>query len=250
MTVLAELARQLPNEDVIYLADTARVPYGNRPPAEIIQINKEIIPFLIEQGAKLIIMACGTSSAIAYPVVNDLYKIRLINLIGPGSAAAVAITKNNHVGLIATVGTVNSNAYQNTLTSLKDEIQVFAKGCPLFVPLVESGLTETEETFNVAKEYLKPLLKEGIDTLILGCTHFPHLATVLKKIAGPKVTLVDPAEAAVAEAKALLKKYRSMKSKTNHPKYQFFVTGDVQQFETVGSRLFGKPITHVKHVII
>jgi len=240
--------RQLPNEDVVYLADTARVPYGGRPSEEIIKINNEIIAFLIDYGAKLIIMACGTSSAIAYPVVKDKYKVHIIGLIGPGARAAVAATHSGIIGLIATVGTVNSNAYQKTLLSLKKDVKVADQACPLFVPLVEGGFIEADETKRVAKEYLKPLLKENIDTLILGCTHYPHLVKILRERTGPNVVFIDPAEEAVSDAKKLLKKAGTLKSKTSPPKYEYFVTGSVVQFQDLGSRLLGKPITHAKQV--
>ena len=250
LSVLQEILRQLPHEDVVYLADTARVPYGGRPPEEIIKINEEIIPFLIDYGAKLILMACGTSSSIAYPVLKDKYKIHVIGLIEPGSRAAIAATRNGTIGLIATAGTVNSQAYQNALLFLKKEIKVFAQACPLFVPLIEGGFIEAEETKKVAKEYLKPLLKEEIDTLILGCTHYPLLAKILRERTGPNVAFVDPAEEAVADVKRLLQKSGTMKSKTSAPKYEYLVTGSVVQFQDLGSRLLGKPITHAKHVII
>jgi glutamate racemase len=240
--------RQLPNEDVVYLADTARVPYGGRPPEEIIKINEEIIPFLIDYGAKLIIMACGTSSSIAYPVLKDKYKVHLISLIEPGARAAAAATRSGIIGLIATVGTVNSQAFQNAVISLKKDATVVAQACPLFVPLIEGGFIEAEETKRVVKEYLKPLLKEKIDTLILGCTHYPHLAKALRERTGPEVVFVDPAEEAVADAKKLLQKAGTTKSKTSVPKYEYLVTGSVVQFQDLGSRLLGKPISHAKQV--
>lgn len=246
LTMLQEIMRQLPHEDVVYLADTARVPYGGRPPEEIIKINEEIIPFLIDYGAKLIIMACGTSSSIAFPIVKDKYKVHIIGLIEPGARAATDATRSGIIGLIATAGTVNSGAYQDALKNFK----VVAQACPLFVPLVEGGFIEAEETKRVAKEYLKPLLKENIDTLILGCTHYPHLTKILKERTGPNVAFVDPAEEAVADAKKLLQKAGTMKSKTSAPKYEYLVTGSVVQFQDLGSRLLGKPITNAKHVII
>jgi len=246
LTVLQEIMRQLPHEDVVYLADTARVPYGGRPPEEIIKINEEIIPFLIDYGAKLIIMACGTSSSIAFPIVKDKYKVHIIGLIEPGARAATDATRSGIIGLIATAGTVNSGAYQEALKNFK----VVAQACPLFVPLVEGGFIEAEETKRVAKEYLKPLLKENIDTLILGCTHYPHLTKVLKERTGQNVAFVDPAGEAVADAKKLLQKAGTMKSKTAAPKYEYLVTGSVVQFQDLGSRLLGKPITNAKHVII
>lgn len=246
LTVLRELMHQLPHEETIYLADSARVPYGGRPPEEIIKINQQIIPFLIDRGAKLVVIACGTSSSIAYSVIKDDYKVKLVGLIEPGARAAAAATKSGNIGLIATLGTINSGAYQSALSSFK----VFGQACPLFVPLVEGGFTETEETKKVAKEYLKPLLKEKIDTLILGCTHYPHLSKILREIVGPGVKLIDPAEETTAEVKRLLKQAGTLSPKTAPAKHSYLVTGPVGQFETIGSRLLGHPITHAKHVII
>jgi len=252
LTVYRELLRQLPHEDVVYLADTARVPYGGRPAEEIVKFNEEIIPFLIDKhGVKLIVVACGTSSAIAYPLLKDRYKVHLIGLIEHGARAAVAASRSGRIGLIATAGTVNSGAYQKQIAELKQEAVVFAQACPLFVPLIEGGFTEADETRKVVKEYLKPLLHEKIDTLILGCTHYPHLANLLRERTGPEVAFVDPAETAVAEARKLLEKAGTVKGKNSPPpKHEFLVTGPVLQFQEVGSRLLGKPITHAKHVII
>ncbi|MFH1825892.1 MAG: glutamate racemase [bacterium] len=250
LTVMREIHKQLPHEDVIYLGDTARVPFGGRSADEIIQINREIIPFLIKKGAKLIIMACGTSSAIAYPVIKDEYPVEIINLIDPGSQAAVSASQSGQIGLIATVATVNSAAYQNKIHELREKAQVHATGCPLFVPLIEGGHIEDEQTKKVAKEYLKPLLAKAIDTLILGCTHYPHLCKVLDSVTGREVKFIDPAEEAVADTKKLLKKAGTLK-KTNTPgRYEYFVTGSTQQFEELGSRLLGRPIVGVKQVTL
>ncbi len=242
--------RQLPHEDAIYLADTARVPYGGRSPEEIVRINEAIIPFLIDQGAKLIVIACGTSSAIAFPVLHDRYKVRLIGMIEPGSRAALAASRNGRIGVIATVGTVNSQAYQKTIRSLKKEAEVFAEPCPLFVPLIEGGFTEAAETKRVAREYLQPLLKEKIDTLVLGCTHYPHLAKVLKERAGGEVAIVDPAEEVVRDVKNLLRQAGTLKTAASPARYEYLVTGSVTQFQDLGSRLLGKPIVHAKHAEI
>ena len=246
--MLSQVQQKLHNEDIIYLADTARVPYGSKTPDEIIKINQEIIPFLIDQGAKLIIIACGTSSAIAYPVLKDEYPVELINLIDPGSHAALAVSQTGKIGVIATVATVNSLAYQKTIKELNSDAEVYAAGCPLFVPLIEGGFIESDETKKVAKEYLKPLLKQGIDTLILGCTHYPHLSKIIKEICGPKVTLVDPAEEAAEVVRQMLRKAGTLKAGGKPAKYTYFTTASAAQFETIGSRLLGKPINHAKEV--
>lgn len=246
--MLAQVMQRLPNEDVIYLADTARVPYGSRTAQEIIKINQEIIPFLLKEGAKLIIMACGTSSAIAYPVVKDQYPVEIISLIEPGSQAAVAASLSGRIGIIATQATVKSQAYQNKIRGLKKDAYVQAVGCPLFVPLIEGGFINSEEAKRVAKDYLKPLLKEEIDTLVLGCTHYPHLSQIIQEITGYKIKLVDPAEEAVLQAKKLLEKAGTLKKEATPHNYRFFVTGSPLPFQDIGSRLLGRPIVGAKQV--
>jgi glutamate racemase len=183
-------------------------------------------------------------------VVKDEYPVHIINLVDPGARAALAASRSGKIGIIATAATVNSHAFQKKIRGLKKEAEVHAVGCPLFVPLVEGGFIESEETKRVAKEYLKPLLKEKIDTLILGCTHYPHLSKILRSITGPDVSFVDPAEEAVAGAKKLLKKAGTLKTKTIPAKYEYLVTGSVIQFQDLGSRLLGKPIIGAKQVTL
>lgn len=220
------------------------MPYGGRSAEEIIKINQEIIPFLISQGAKLIVMACGTSSSLAFPVLKDAYPVELVNIIEPGSRAALNVSKNKKIGLIATSATVNSGAYQNML----EGTAVFAAACPLFVPLIEDGRVESDETRKVAKEYLKPLVKEGIDTLILGCTHYPHLRKVLAEILGPGVVLIDPAEETVSDVKKILKNAGTLKTSPAQQITEYFVTGSVIHFLDIGTKLLGKPIVNTHQV--
>ena len=248
LSVFKEAVKQLPGEDIIYFGDTARVPYGGRSPQEIVKFNYEIISFLVSLGAKMVIMACGTSSAVAYPVVKDRYKIPIIPLVKPGAKAAVAASESGKIGLIATEATVDSNAYQRAIKKIQKNAQVFAAACPLFVPLVEGGFLEAEETKKIAVQYLKPLIKAEIDTLILGCTHYSHLLKILREITGIKIKFIDPAEQAVFEAKKILKdrglasQRFSTGSKTN---YQFFVSGQAAVFGDIGSKLLGRPLINV-----
>jgi glutamate racemase len=251
LTVLKQVMRQLPNEDIIYLADTARVPFGGRSAQEIIRINHEIINYLLGIGVKLVIMACGTSSSLAYPIIKEHYhKLPLISLIEPGARAAVNASAKGKIGVIATQATINSHAFSLAITEIKKKAEVYEQACPLFVPLIEGGFIEAEETKRVAKEYLKPLLKAKIDTLILGCTHFPHLIKILGQITGPEVTFIDPAEEAASETKETLKKLGLLKGKSKPPVYQFFTTGPAPQFENIGSKLLGKPIPNVKQITL
>ncbi len=175
LTVFEKTARLLPRESIIYLADTARVPYGGRSASEIIKINKEIIELFTGFGVKLLIIACGTSSALAYPVLKNIYRLPMVEMIEGGAELAAKATKNNKIGVIATVGTINSLAYQNAIKKINKEAEVIGIACPLLVPLIEGGFAASEETEKVLKEYLKPLRSAKIDTLVLGCTHYPHL---------------------------------------------------------------------------
>jgi len=247
LTILAQIMRHLPHEDVLYLADNARVPFGGRSEEEIIKINQEILSFFVKRGVKMVIVACGTSSSIAYPVLKDKYDFPMVSLIEPGSHAALAVTENSKIGVFATVGTVRSGSYKKMLNSMRPNLLVTSESCPLFVPLIEGGFVDAEETERVAKEYLKPLVKEGIDTLILGCTHYPHLIKVLKRLA-PDLKFVDPAEEAVVVTKKFLSKNHILRDKTKPAHYNYVVTGSVSQFQDLGSRLLGKPVAKVKQV--
>jgi glutamate racemase len=248
LSVLSQVMKELPNEDVLYFADTARVPYGGRSKQEIININKELIGYLMNEGVKMIIMACGTSSSMAYPLLKDEYKIPIVGIVGPGSRQAVRSSGSGRIGLLATVGTVESAAFQNEIKAIKPTAEVTAMGCPLFVPLIEGGFVDTEETKRVAEEYLKPLMEKKVDTIILGCTHYPHLRSVIQEIVGPEVELVDPSAESVLEAKALLKKKGLLSSRSGPASYTYLVSGSVPQFKDLASRLSGKPVVSLRRV--
>lgn len=250
LTVYRELQRQLPNESIVYIADTARVPYGGRPSQEIIRINHQILNYLIKLGVKIIVMACGTSSAIAYPVVRNEYRTGIVSLIGPGSRAAILASNNGFIGVIATVGTIDSGAYQKRLVELNKNVEPTAVATPLLVPLVEGGFVNADETKRQLKEYLKPILEKGCDTLILGCTHYPHLANLIQEVVGPDVTLIDPALRTVEETKDLLIKKGQVNDGRRPPKHTFLVTGSVVQFQDLGSKLLGKPIIGAKQIVL
>jgi len=253
LSVLKEVMKQLPGEDAVYFADTARLPYGGRAPQEIVKFNYEILNFMVVQGVKLVIMACGTSSAIAYPIVKEHYKIPLVSLIEPGAAAAARESENGRIGVIATQATVDSGAYQRMIKKYKKDAEIHAAACPLFVPLIEGGFIDAEETKKVALQYLKPMLKAGIDTLVLGCTHYPHLLKVLREITGIKIKFVDPAEEAVSEAKKILNSKGLAASRAlsgAKVNYNFFVSGSAGQFQDLGSRLLGRPLPSVKQIVL
>ena len=250
LTVLRQVMKELPREDVIYLADTARVPYGSRSPQEIIQINQQINQFLVQVGVKTILIACGTSSAIAYPVLKDQSPIPLVGLIEPGSRAALRASRSGKIGVIATEATTRASSYPRTMKELQKGVEVYAQACPMLVPLIEGGFMEAPETKETLREYLTPLIRHAIDTLLLGCTHYPHLETLLRHILDSTVTLVDPAIAMVQEAKKMLVSMGLLRSQNPTPSIRYFVTGSPLSFQETGSKLLRKPMEDVRLVTL
>ena len=206
LTVLRELNKQLPAESVIYYADLARVPYGSKTPQEIITINEEIFNYFVERGVKMVIVACNTSSAIALEHSKSKFALPIIGVIGPGANTAFALTKNKKIGVLATEATVHSHAYKNILTSLNPSVKVYEQPCPKFVPLIEQGNFDVPELQSAVAEYLQPLLDQGIDTLIYGCTHYPLIDRIIRKYAGADLKYVDPAVGTIHLAKEILEK--------------------------------------------
>ena len=191
LTVLQELYRQLPNESILYFGDTARLPYGTRSADEIIQFVREILSWMVSQGVKMVIMACNTSSALALETVRSEFDIPILGVIFPGATAAVAAGKR--IGIISTPATAKSNAYRNAIAEVDPSVQVWQVGCPEFVPLIESDRIHDPYTYQVAQQYLASLIENEIDTLVYGCTHYPHLAPILRSILPPNVTIINPA---------------------------------------------------------
>jgi glutamate racemase len=198
LTVLRELYRQLPHESVIYFGDTARLPYGERSPAQILQYVREILTWMEQEGTKMVIMACNTSSALALETVRSEFSVPILGLILPGARAAVQ--QGRRVGVIATPATAASGAYSRAILEIDAATQVWEVGCPEFVPLIESDRLHDPYTAAIAQTYLEPLIEQQIDTLIYGCTHYPYLAPILRQLLPPSVTLVDPAVSVIAAA--------------------------------------------------
>lgn len=198
LTVLRELYRQLPYESVIYFGDTARLPYGTRSQAQILQFVREILTWMVRQGVKMVIMACNTSSALALEAVRSEFDIPILGLILPGARAAVQ--SGQRIGVIATPATAASNAYRRAILEVDASAQVWQVGCPEFVPLIEQNRLDDPYTYEITREYLAPLLQRQIDTLIYGCTHYPYLAPVLQRLLPPGVKRIDPAVHVVAAA--------------------------------------------------
>ncbi len=227
LTVLQEVYRKLPNESVLYFGDTARLPYGTRTPAEIIQYVREILTWLQDQHVKMVILACNTSSALALDILRSEFEVPILGLILPGARAAVQYGKR--IGVIATPATVMSQAYPQAMMESDTSVKVWQAACPEFVPLIESDRIHDPYTRKVAKRYLQPLIEQEIDALVYGCTHYPHLAPVIKKLLPGWVNLVDPAAHVVAAA---ARELDLLGLRNTHPPLptRFCVSGCPQQF--------------------
>lgn len=227
LTVLRQIYEQLPLESIIYFGDTARLPYGIRSQEEIIQFTREIIFWMESQGVKMVIMACSTSSALALETVRSEFKVPILGLILPGAVTAVKAGKR--IGVIATPATAKSNAYKLAIQEINSNAQVWQVGCPEFVPLIEDNRIDDSYTFEVARSYLEPLLKQEIDTLVYGCTHYPHLATLLRSLLGESVALVDPGKSVV---EACAQELDLLGLKNTYPPLptRFAVSGSPEQF--------------------
>ena len=206
LTVAAALQNLLPSENIFYIGDTARVPYCGKSRRTVERYSIEIGGLLLAERAKIIVVACNTASALAVPRMKEMFKVPVQGVVAPGATAAVASTKNKTVGVIGTRATIASGAYEHAIHSLDADIRVISVACPLLVPLIEEGMFEDKVTDLMLARYLAPLLSAGIDTLVLGCTHYPLLREAIARTAGPAVTLVDSAENCALAVKALLEK--------------------------------------------
>ena len=236
LTVLEELYRQLPNESILYFGDTARLPYGHRSLAEILQFVREILTWMMAQGVKMAIMACNTSSALALEIVQSEFPFPILGIVLPGARAAVKVGRR--IGVIATPTTVASNAYRRAVLEVDPTAQVWQVGCAEFVPLVEQNRIYDPHTQAVALEYLTPLLEQEIDTLIYGCTHYPHLAPIFRTLLPKEITLIDPA---VHMAAAAARELNLLGLKNSSPALftQFYVSGNPRQFSQRSTQWLG-----------
>lgn len=250
LTVLREVVKQLPYESTIYFGDTARVPYGSKSRDVISRFSFEIAQFLLQEKVKMIIVACNTASAFALAGLRSRFDIPIIGVIEPGAQAALSGTKTGRVGVIGTEGTIESQAYSEAIHHLKADVQVFGQACPLIVPLVEEGWLEKPVALEIVKEYLTPLLTNHIDTLVLGCTHYPLLKNLLTRVAGSEVRLIDSAEE-TARAVGRQLKERYLEAPSDSPILRrFFVSDAPEKFEKIGQRFLGQAIPRVKRVDI
>lgn len=253
LTVAREIMRQIPNERLVYFGDTARVPYGNKSKETITKYSKQIIRFLKTQDVKAIVVACNTASAYALDEIEKELDIPIIGVVKPGAKVAAEATRNKKVGVIATAGTIQSRIYAEYIEGIDKEIRVIGKACPLFVPLVEEGLLEDPVTDEIATRYLNELKDLDIDTLILGCTHYPLIRSTLGRIMGDKVTLVNPAYETAVELRALLEREGLLNPSTNRlgtNQYQFFVSDGADKFKTFANSIIKYGILSAKVIHI
>ncbi len=248
LTVVRALMERLPFENIIYFGDTARVPYGVKSVETIASYARQITEFLLQQQVKLLIIACNTMAAVAYQVVDDLSPVPVLDVIDAGARGAVEVTRVRYVGVIGTPATINSNAYARAIHRYDPAIRIFSQACALFVPLVEEGWLDHPVTRLTAQEYVKPVLCHRIDTLVLGCTHYPLLKPLLQGVVGGAVQLVDSAEAMADRTAEVLEQRDLSNPSREPPEYVFFVTDVPLRFQTIGERFLGRTLSNVRVV--
>jgi len=244
LTVYKAIRSAFPEEDLIYFGDTARVPYGPKSPNTIIEYSVQNARFLLQKGIKILVVACNTSSAVAIPELQHLTEIPIIGVITPGAEQAVTQTVNQRIGIIGTEGTIRSNAYVNAIHQILPQAVVLSQACPLFVPLVEEGWLQHPISKSIVREYLANLKEQQIDTLVLGCTHYPLLKQIIQQDLGEQVRLVDSAEAITRYLKPLLAEKLDGKAGTDH----FFVSDNEDKFAQLAVRILGSQISLLKRV--
>ena len=252
LTVAREIFRNLPNEKIIYFGDTARVPYGNKSKETIIRYARQISKFLLSQNVKAIVIACNTASALALEELKKEVDVPLIGVVEPGARAAAAATKNGRIGVIGTEGTINSGLYTEFIKKIRPDCQIFGQACPLFVSLVEEGMIDDEVTVTMIHRYLDAMIEEeGIDTLILGCTHYPLIRTVIAREIDDGVTLVNPAYETARALKGLLE-HRDMASSEpcELADHSFFVSDGAMKFQQFASSVLELNIQNTKLKIL
>ena len=246
LTVAHEVIRQLPHESVVYFGDTARVPYGPKSPETVRRYSREIASYLRDEGVKALVVACNTATAHALPALREELGIPVVGVIEPGARAAVRASRRGHIGVIGTAGTVKSGAYERAIRTRDAQVRISARACPLFVPLVEEGWTDTDATRLIAREYLDPLIEAGIDTLVLGCTHYPLLKPLLARELGAGICLIDSAQETAAELGTLLRDRGLAAPPGAAPQHRFIASDDPLMFLQLGQRFLGDSIESVQ----
>jgi len=242
LTVVKQMFKRLPNESIVYLGDTARVPYGTKSPETIKKYAVENVNFLMRFKVKLIVVACNTASSTSMEELIKHANVPVVGVIKPGAKKAVAVTRNNRIGIIGTYTTIKSKAYVREIKSISPKIDIVSKPCPLFVPLVEEGWLREKATYAIAEKYLASFRRKGIDTLVLGCTHYPLLKQVIGKIMGKSVKIVDSASSVADEVHTILMSMGELSDSRKKPRHSFFATDAVEHFVRMGEKFLGTKI--------
>lgn len=251
LTCVKEVMKVMPNEDIIYFGDTGRVPYGTKSADILVKYVRQDINFLQSFDVKAIIIACGTASSAVFPKICNEYKIPITGVLYPASVAAYKKTKNKRIGVIGTPGTIASGKYREQLLKFDPSLEIFETACPMFVPLVENGYAEKEPARIIAKEYLADIKAANVDTLILGCTHYPHLSKVIKEVLGDGVAMIDSGAAAADYAKLILEKGGLLSPNTTEGKTQYYVSDSTLDFARLGGLFLNRKIEErVEHIDI
>lgn len=243
LTVVKEVMRQLPREKILYFGDTARTPYGPRSAEQVVAFTREIVDYLIQFEPKMIVIACNTATAVALDDITARVSVPVVGVIGPGARAALGRTRTNVVGVIGTEGTIRSGAYEAALNLLSEGgVKVISKACPGFVPLVEDGNFRSTHTHQIVEETLAPLRGTGMDSLILGCTHYPFLADTIAETMGPGVALISSADETAREIRTILERTGQLAAGDEEPLHQFFCSGDPAKFREIAQTWLGAQI--------
>ena len=248
LTVVKHLMKLLPEEDLVYFGDTARVPYGTRSNSIIKQYALEDAVFLQQFDIKLLVVACNTASAIATDILEAALPVPVIGVILPGAERAIEISKNKRIGVIATTATINSNAYNTKIKNILYDAKVFTQPCPLLIPLVEEGWIDEEITRLTVRKYLEPVLKRKIDTLILGCTHFPVIRDIIQSESGPDISIIDSGKETAVSVKRILQEKNIRNEGIKSGKFQFYVSDIPLKFDQIAERFLEQPIRDTKKV--
>jgi len=239
LTVAKELLRQLPKEEIIYFGDTARCPYGPRPWKEVRAFTWELTEFLLSQNIKMLVIACNTATAVVLEEIKEKLDIPVVGVVHPGSRTALKVTNNNHVAVIGTIGTIESCAYERALKNINSNVKVESLACPNFVPLVERGMFNGEEAEKIVRQTLQPLQSLSIDTLILGCTHYPLLRDLIQKTVGDGVKLICSADETAREVSTLLDHSHLLYVGERDPQHRFYTSGDSDMFTNIAENWLG-----------
>lgn len=249
LTVAREIMRQMPGESIVYFGDTARVPYGNKSKETIIRFSRQITRFLLAHKVKAIVVACNTASAHALETIKKESDIPMIGVVKPGAVTAARTTRNGKIGVIGTVGTINSGIYTEYLQEINPQVKVYGKACPLFVPLVEEGMIYDAVTVEMAERYISELMGYGVDTLVLGCTHYPLIRHTIQKVVGDEVVLVNPAYETAQELHRILEEQQLLSSRKTGI-HQFFVSDSTEQFKSFANTILPCSVMEAKDINI